>query len=272
MLLSELRLVFGIGGRFDQQLREEGYRSIPSLLSHPRFGETAAHLLEEWKDPLDPARVNATLSYWLPASHPLFLQLLGLVPRERIIFFDLETLGLFGVPIILAALGRLSASRIRITQYLACSLDEEVALLEGVKSELSRASLILSYNGKSFDWTTLNERSAYYGLPFDYAPIHIDLLHQTRQAFHGRLPDMKLETVERGILGIERKEDLRSEVVPEYYEAYLKTDNPGPLVPIVNHNRQDIVTLALLLSYLLGGCSKRCGASYTPRGLPDHAH
>jgi len=257
-LLSELRLLFGIGRRFDQRLREDGYSSIPSLLTHPRFGETAAHLLAEWKDPLDPALVNTTLDCWLPASHPLFLQLLGLVPPEKMLFFDLETMGLFGVPIILAAIGQPSASEIRITQYLACSLDEEIALLEGVTEALSHVSLVLSYNGKSFDWTTLRERCAYYSIPFDYAPIHIDLLHHARRAYRDRLSNAQLQTVEEGILGIERTEDLPSEAVPEYYEAYLRSGNPGPLVPIVNHNQQDVATLALLLSHLLM--------------LTDHAH
>lgn len=249
--LSELRLLFGIGTAHDRRLREQGYESIPSLLSHPRFAGLATALLEDWGEPLDPARVNATLSTWLPASHPLFLQLPALVPYDRILFFDLETLGLFGVPIILAALGRPGAAEIRITQYLACSIDEEVALLEGVGEALSHASLILSYNGKSFDWTYLRERFAYYGLRFDYAPIHIDLLHHARRAYRDLLPDVRLGTIEERVLGVSRTEDLPGEAVPEYYEAYLQSGNPGPLVPIVNHNQQDVATLALLFTRLL---------------------
>lgn len=250
-LLSELRLLFGIGTEYDRRLREQGYGSIPSLLSHPRFADPAADLLEDWSEPLDPVRVNATLSTWLPASHPLFLQLLSLVPYERILFFDLETLGLFGVPIVLAALGQPGAAEIRITQYLACSIDEEVALLEGVGEALSQASLILSYNGKSFDWTYLRERFAYYGLRFDYSPIHIDLLHHARRAYRDLLPDVRLGTIEQRVLGVGRTEDLPGEAVPEYYERYLRSGNPGPLVPIINHNQQDVATLALLLENLL---------------------
>jgi hypothetical protein len=46
-------------------------------------------------------------------------------------------------------------------------------------------------------------------------------------------------------------------MVPEFYEMYLNTKNCGPLVPVVEHNRQDVVSLALLFFRLLGdfyGC------------------
>ena len=257
-LSSELRLLFGIGTTYDQRLREQGYDSIPSLLQHPRFGEAAANLLTRWKEPLDPAQVYETLSYWLPSSHSLFLQLPSLIPRDQILFFDLETLGLSGVPIVLAALGRFEGEEIRITQYLIRSLDEEVSLLEQMAQALSEVSLLLSYNGKSFDWTYLRERFAYYGLPFPYAPIHIDLLHHARRVFRDYLPDVRLGTVEQEIFGIHREDDLPSEAVPDYYSTYLETGNPGPLIPIVNHNRQDVVTLALLLSYLLRLSNHAC--------------
>lgn len=249
-LLSELRLIFGIGHTHNQQLREDGYATISSLLDHPRWKQAASNLLAYWGRPLDPNRVAETLSYWLPTRHPLFLQLVSLVPQERILFFDLETLGLGGTPIILAALAQLNAEGIRITQYLARSLDEEPALLDQIAQVIAKTSLLISYNGKTFDWTYLRERFAYYGLQFTHAPMHIDLLHHARRAFHDCLPNMRLSTLE-GHLGIQRTEDLPSEAVPEFYSAYLETGNPGPLVPIVNHNRQDVQTLALLLSHLL---------------------
>lgn len=249
--LSELRLIFGIGCSHNQRLREDGYASIPALFGHPRWKGPASSLLERWGRPLDLDRVHETLSYWLPASHPLFLYLLGLIPCKRILFFDLETLGLSGAPIVLVALARPTGKGIRITQYLARSLDEEVALLEQVDREIAEASLLVSYNGKAFDWTYLRERFAYYGLLFDHAPIHVDLLHHARRAFRNWLPDLRLGTVEEVLLGIHREEDLPSEAIPKYYSTYLESGSPGPLVPIVNHNRQDVESLALLLTYLL---------------------
>lgn len=250
-LLSELRLLYGVGSAHCTELRKAGYTSIPALTAHPRWGRSALSLLDEWQDPLEAKRVHETLSYWLPASHSLFLQMLGLVPPERILFFDLETLGLSNAPIILAAFGLVGAGGMRVVQYLARSIAEEIAVLEQVANLLDRADLLLSYNGKSFDWTCLRDRFAYYGIPFRYEPLHIDLLHHARRAFRDNLPDARLGTVEDMILGVRRTIDLPSEAVPEYYTAYLNSHNPGSLVPIVNHNRQDIMSLARLLESLL---------------------
>jgi uncharacterized protein len=250
-LYSELRLVFGIGEAHDRLLRADGHASIPSLVDHPRFGPVAAALLKEWEDPPNPDRVHATLRTWLPAAHPLFLELLGMVDEEAIVFFDLETLGLFGVPIILAAFGRPERGSVRVTQYVARSIAEEPALLEAALGEIADAQVVLSYNGKAFDWTTLRERSAYYGLTFDSQPIHIDLLHHARRAFGARLPDLHLHTVEEHVFGLERTGDLPSDQVPVFYERYLQTGDPRALLPIVTHNHQDVLSLAALLGHLI---------------------
>jgi hypothetical protein len=249
--LSELRLLFGIGCARDHDLRQEGYKSIPSLLGHPRWCEAAASLIEDWGSPLDAERVHETLSTWLPTSHPLFLQLLALVSPAEALFLDLETLGLGGAPVFLAALGRPEGDGIHVTQYLARSLEEEVPLLEQVGAEIAVSSILLTYNGKAFDWTTLVERSAYYGVSLPRPPVHVDLLHHARRAFRDRLNDVRLGTVEAELLHVRRLDDLPSEDVPEHYATYLETGNPGPLVPVVRHNRQDVGSLALLLSRLL---------------------
>ena len=122
--------------------------------------------------------------------------------------------------------------------------------MEQIAPVFAEASLLISYNGKAFDWTYLRERFAFYGLPFDHAPMHIDLLHHARRAFQDCLPNLRLSTLE-GHLGIHRTQDLPSEAVPDFYSTYLETGNPGPLVPIINHNCQDVETLALLLARLL---------------------
>jgi uncharacterized protein YprB with RNaseH-like and TPR domain len=41
-------------------------------------------------------------------------------------------------------------------------------------------------------------------------------------------------------------------MVPEFYETYLRSGNCGPLVPIVEHNRQDVISTARLFFHLLG--------------------
>jgi uncharacterized protein YprB with RNaseH-like and TPR domain len=60
------------------------------------------------------------------------------------------------------------------------------------------------------------------------------------------LPDCRLETVEK-LLCVERAIDIPSALVPEFYLDYLRERNVGPLVAILEHNRQDLLSLALLL-------------------------
>jgi uncharacterized protein YprB with RNaseH-like and TPR domain len=250
-LLAELRLVYGIGAQYTTKLREGGYASIPELCDHPRWGGASNALLAHWGTPLDPNAVYRSLERWLPSADPLHLQSLGLLPIEKLLFFDLETLGLGGSPIFLVAVGRFTGEGFLIRQYLAASLGAEVALLERMEAELRDASVLLSYNGKSFDWTILRERFAYYGLPLPGAPIHVDLLHHTRRAFGAETPDCHLGTIEHRVLGIERSNDLPSAEVPTHYTAYLETGNAAYLVPIVDHSRQDLASLVVLLRHLL---------------------
>ncbi len=250
-LLAELRLVYGIGARYTAKLREEGYTSLAELRDHPRWGDASNALLARWGTPPDPGAVYRSLERWLPSADSLYLQSLGLVPTEGLLFFDLETLGLGGSPIFLASVGRFADGAFSIRQYLAPSLSEEVALLERLNSDLRGASVLLSYNGKSFDWTILRERFAYYGLRLPDAPIHVDLLHHARRAFGAVAPDCHLATIERRVLGIERSDDLPSAEVPIHYAAFLESGNAAHLVPIVRHNRQDLLSLVVLLDRLL---------------------
>jgi len=250
---SELRLIFGIGRSNAERLVGEGYDSIGALLSHPRWSTAAQALLDYWGEPIDLRRVYETMAYWLSASHPLFLSLPALSAPERVCFFDLETLGLFGSPIFLVGIGRpCPEGGISITQYFARSLDEEIGLLDAVRAELAGCSFLVTYNGKAFDWTTVKGRFAYYSLPGPPEPLHLDLLHHARRRFRDRFSDLRLGTVEREVFGITRADDLPSEEVPRYYTEYLETGDPRPLVPILNHTRQDVETLALLFSHLVG--------------------
>jgi uncharacterized protein YprB with RNaseH-like and TPR domain len=250
-LLAELRLVYGIGKRYTERLREGGYTSIFDLCTHPRWRSASTALLSDWGAPFDLGAVHRSLERWLPSSEPLYLQSLGLVPVEELLFFDLETLGLGGSPIFLVAVGRFVEDGFAIRQTLAPSLGEEVALLERTEADLRGASALLSYNGKSFDWTILRERFAYYDLSLPDVPIHVDLLHHARRAFGAEIPDCHLGTVEQHVLGIERSNDLPSAEVPIHYTAYLETGNATYLLPIVDHSRQDLVTLVALLDRLL---------------------
>jgi uncharacterized protein YprB with RNaseH-like and TPR domain len=247
-----LQLLFGIGPRHSETLQREGYGTLTALRAHPRWGNGAIRLLEEWGDPPHPEAVFRALAGWLPASHSLTLAALGLAPRDGLLFFDLETLGLSNAPVFLIATARPCETGVHIRQTLATSLAGERSLLEEFAAELETASALISYNGKAFDWSFLRERFAYYGLPYRSVPIHVDLLHHVRRRFAGAIADAHLGTVETSLLGIRRENDLPSALVPQFYAMYLETGSAAPLIPVLHHNRQDIITLVVLLQRLLG--------------------
>jgi uncharacterized protein len=105
--------------------------------------------------------------------------------------------------------------------------------------------------GDVFDFPFIRERLAYYGLT-SQAQLdtpHFDVLHFARRALRGRLNNYRLETVEK-YLDINRGINIPGALVPEFYDSYQRTGNVGPLVAIVEHNKQDLVTLTQLFCSL----------------------
>lgn len=79
---------------------------------------------------------------------------------------------------------------------------------------------------------------------------HLDLLHFSRRAWKAKMPNCQLQTIEKHLFNFEREDDVPSSMVPSFYKTYNETGNIGPLIPIVEHNREDVVTLARILSSL----------------------
>ncbi|HUK37838.1 MAG TPA: ribonuclease H-like domain-containing protein, partial [Methanomicrobiales archaeon] len=251
-LLGEFRLLAGIGQVNEKRLRGRGYRSILELRDHRRFGRGAREFLGIL-DGAETGPLAAWISRRYPRSHSISLAPCGLHRRDELVFLDIETLGIFSRPIILIGIGRLAGSTLATSQYLVREISEEPAALNAALEELTGGgAAYVSFNGKSFDIPYLGERAAYYGMPVRLDRPHFDLLHFSRRRWGRDLPDCRLSTIERQVFGISRGVDIPGSLVPEFYEAFLRTGNCGPLVPIVDHNRQDLVSLGFLLSTLLG--------------------
>ncbi|MEN6611336.1 MAG: ribonuclease H-like domain-containing protein [Methanoregulaceae archaeon] len=245
-ILSDLTLVKGIGPRTAERLRKRGFTTIPDLTGHARYRVPAREFLQIIEEGDRPG-LMAFIARRHSASHPHILGMSTLFPPESLVFFDIETLGLFSRPIILFGVGRIEGGHISVSQYLLEDPSEEhAALLETLTHLTGENPALVTFNGKSFDLPYFRDRLAYYGTPFLAGIPHFDILHHSRRSWKNELKDCRLGTLEREILGIQRSEDLPSQMVPEFYETYLETGNPGPLVPIVEHNRQDVVSLARL--------------------------
>jgi Predicted exonuclease len=252
-LLSSLRLLHGIGPEKEAKLRADGYACIEDLLDHSVWKHKARKLVD-LVDSCDPDRIQQELWHWLPKSHPLNLYTTAFAGPEKLVSIDIETMGLFSRPIFLFGAAFVDGGKIRTRQFLARDIDEEPAAIQAF-CDLIGSRPIMSYNGRSFDVPYVNQRRWYYDMQGEIDNVHFDMLHFARRRFRDECPDARLTTIEKHIFGESRNDDVPGAMVPEFYDHYLSTGNPGPLVPIVEHNRQDIVTLARLFSRL---CEEEC--------------
>jgi uncharacterized protein len=246
-LLSSLRLLHGIGPEKEAKLQAEGYASIEDLLDHAVWKHKARKLVD-LVDSCDTLRIQEELWHWLPKSHPLNLYTTAFAGPDKLVAIDIETMGLFSRPIFLFGAAVVEGGKIRTRQFLARDVEEEPAAMQAFCDLVGDRPLI-SYNGRAFDVPYVNQRRWYYDMPGELDNIHFDMLHFARRRFKS-LPDARLLTIEKHLFGEDRADDVPGAMVPEFYEHYLDTGNPGPLVPIVEHNRQDIVTLARLYARL----------------------
>ena len=251
-LLSDLTLVYGIGRRKERELKEKGYSTIADLAGHRRFGKPARETLAILTGNEVPA-IEQLVSRWLAPSHHFSFLTAGFYHPSDLLFIDIETLGLFSRPIILFGLAEIRSGELCISQYLLRDISEEVPALSAVFDQLAGDRVLVSYNGKAFDIPYLAGRSAFYGRPAVIGNPHYDLLHFSRKRWKDELPDCRLGTLEQRLLGTAREGDIPGAMVPEFYESFMTTGNPGPLVPIVTHNRQDLVSLARLFCLLQEG-------------------
>jgi len=80
---------------------------------------------------------------------------------------------------------------------------------------------------------------------------HLDLLYGVRRAFARVWPDCRLATVERRLLGTVRQDDLPGAGAPAAWFAHVRSGNASRLSKVLDHNRQDVVSLAQLIPKLV---------------------
>ncbi|WAI00301.1 ribonuclease H-like domain-containing protein [Methanogenium organophilum] len=252
-IMQDLCLIPGIGEITADKLRRKGIRSISELKSHSRFSADA-HIISDAVAAEDWAYLESYCCRRRSSSDNLFLLFSLTTPIHELLFFDIETLGLFSRPAILLGTGRIHGKEMIITQYLLRDIGEEPSAISAILGEITETTRLVTYNGRAFDYPFLRDRAGYYGIRAPAEPTHTDLLHHVRRQWKWRLPDCRLGTVEGEILGRYREDDLPGSMVPWYYQTYKRLGNPGPLVPITEHNRIDIANLPRIYERLLEGC------------------
>ncbi len=178
---------------------------------------------------------------------------LATLSPERLLFFDTETTGLAGgagtLPF-LVGLAYFEAGELCIEQLLLPEPGREGPILGYLESRLAWASGLVTFNGKSFDWPLVSGRFVMNRRPAPPVLPHVDLLHCARRVFKFRLQEMRLQHLEREVLGFERQGDIPGAEIPASYFAFLRGAPESSLSPVFEHNAHDLVALAALLGYV----------------------
>lgn len=174
---------------------------------------------------------------------------------EHVVLMDLETCGLAGAALFLIGLLRSERQQLFVDLLLARNYAEERCVLESFWQTISENDVLVTFNGKSFDWPTVCDRSERFllfrqsGRP---EPLHVDLLHHARRRWKNVLPDCRLQTIESQICRRRRIDDLPSQRIPAAYADYVRTGFPREIEAILYHNAVDLVTLLDIAMRLSG--------------------
>lgn len=190
------------------------------------------------------------------SSRAELLALLALDPRlagldlSRALFLDTETTGLGGSGAIAFLLGLAwfdAEGRLNVEQLLLRSPADEPAQLDVLSERLAQCELLVSYNGKAFDWPLLKTRYVMNRREIPRDLPHLDLLHIGRRLHRARLGACRLKTLESEVLGFERGQDVDGGDVPARYSHFLRTGDEEALAQVVEHNCWDVVSMAALV-------------------------
>ena len=186
----------------------------------------------------------------------------------HLLFIDLETTGIAGgagTYAFLVGCGWFAGGTFRIRQFMLSNFTAERALLEAVGELAAESGTVVSYNGKSFDLPLIETRFALHRLPSPFGELpHIDMLHPARRMW--RVADTsrhvqkdvpytdqkdvpytcRLSTLEQYLCGYVREGDVAGFEIPACYFRYVHAGDPRPLAAVLEHNRLDLLSLALV--------------------------
>lgn len=189
-----------------------------------------------------------------------------------LLFLDTETSGLAGgtgTAAFVLGLAGVRDEALHVRQLLMTAFGGERGLLEALNAALRAHACLVTFNGKSFDLPLLRARTRLAGLAGpDQEPSHLDLLHVTRRRLREGWPDCRLRTAEERALGYARTDDLPGADVPAAWQRWLQRGDATALPRILEHNREDLLSLAGLLALLARPTRREAPLLHAQRGAP----
>jgi uncharacterized protein len=217
------------------------YLAIRNWFSTPEFADpssTTLELLSRSRDESVSRKTRAALG-----------------DPEKWLFLDTETTGLAGgtgTYAFLIGLAWWDAGGLQVEQFFMRDFAEEHSLLQELSQRVAERPVLVTFNGKSFDWPLLENRfTMTRSIAAPKPATHLDLLHPARALWKLRLGSVRLMDLERWVLdapllGWHRENDVSSALIPQFYFDYLRGGPAEPLAAVVRHNQMDLRGLAAL--------------------------
>jgi uncharacterized protein len=174
---------------------------------------------------------------------------------EKWLFLDTETTGLAGgtgTYAFLIGVAWWDAGGLQVEQFFMRDFTEEYSVLHELSARAAERPVLVTFNGKSFDWPLLENRfTMTRSIAAPKLAAHLDLLHPARALWKLRLGSVRLMELERRVLdaprlGWHRESDVSSALIPQFYFDYLRGGPIEPLAGVVRHNQMDLRGLAAL--------------------------
>jgi hypothetical protein len=178
---------------------------------------------------------------------------------EKWLFLDTETTGLSGgtgTYAFLIGIAWWDSGGLQLEQFMMRDFSEEHSVLLELAARISERPVLVTFNGKTFDWPLLESRYLMTRcIRVPQLRAHLDLLHPARAVWKLRLGSVKLVELERHVLdavrlGWDRQDDVPSSMIPQFYFDYLRGRSPLPLAGVVRHNAMDLRGMAALYGKL----------------------
>lgn len=181
------------------------------------------------------------------------LRILTETVPEEICYLDIETTGLRMCPLFLVGLMYPSGGKLVIDQLMARDYTEEAAVLRFLGGVLTRFTVLVTFNGLTFDIPFIMDRIKYSGLELSLPAHHVDLLTVARRTIGDRTPNHRLQTLERFVLNRKRIGDVPGSEIPGVYHEFVRTGDAGDIAGVIHHNRLDLVSMLQLVTLFLSG-------------------
>ncbi len=184
----------------------------------------------------------------------------SLVPPDgcgmRTLFLDLETTGISGgagTVAFLVGCAWFDLGALQVRQFFLTSYAAERALLAAAAEVLDEASLLVTYNGKTFDVPVMETRWLFHRMAKPLEGVrHFDMLHPARRLWRRQSAaesldgdgSCRLTVLERLVCGVRRVGDVPGMEIPSRFFRFLRTGDAYPVEAVLEHNRLDLISLA----------------------------